>query len=330
MVRTFLRAVTVVASLSAFLSNATAAPAHLTFVMPNSPTPYLLAFLIAQDLGWNKADGLDVEEKVVTGDANALRTLVSGDSDVTYLGSGTAMQAAIKGAPVKILGAWQALIDYQVVAHDKLSTLNDVAGKKWASTGAGTMTQIIPEMVLKKHNLADKAAQFFGVGGLAARYKAVVAGTVDATILDTFYATLAARNGKAKVILSVADELPGLGYNYILVTKTTADDVGKRAAIETFVRNGLRGVRYINEHPDEAAKVLAHRLKSTDASLETETLKTMNKMKVWGLDGGLDRKVFASTAAFYQKNGMLTGAVDYDKLVDDRFVKAALARLDHK
>lgn len=45
------------------LSNGYAQSAsRLTFVMPNSPTPYLLAFLTAKDLGWYSKAGLDVEE----------------------------------------------------------------------------------------------------------------------------------------------------------------------------------------------------------------------------------------------------------------------------
>jgi len=303
-------------------------PTALNFVMPNSPTPYLLPFLIAKDLGWYAKAGLDVKEEVVAGDANAMRALISGSADVSYLGSGTVMQAFLTGAQIKILGAWQAIVDYQVVAKKGLTRINELAGdKKWASTGVGTMTQFIPVAILKKHGFDPNASQFLGVGGLAARYQAVLAGTVDATILDTYFATLAEKSGKANIVLSVLDDIPGLGYNYLVTSKRSLDDQTKRRAIGIFVREALRGVRLIIDEPAQAAAVLATRQKNGDVALITDVLKRMTAMKVWGVNGGLERSTFDLTANFYREYGLLAGPVDFDKLAEPSFVDAAIRRL---
>jgi ABC-type nitrate/sulfonate/bicarbonate transport system substrate-binding protein len=299
----------------------------LTFVMPNSPTPYLLAFLIAKDLDWYSKAGLEVEEKVVVGDANALRALISGDADISYLGSGTVMQGFLTGAQIRILGAWQAIVDYQVIARKGLGKLDQLADKKWASTGAGTMTQIIPSVVLANHGFKPENAQFLGVGGLAARYQAVMAGTVDATILDTYFATLAEQSGKADIVLSVLDEIPGLGYNYLVTSKRTLDDPAKHKATAVFVREALRGVRLIVDHPDQAAAVLAKRLKGGDAAFIESVLKRMTAMKVWGINGGLERSTFDLTAQFNKKYGLLKGDPDFNALAEPSFKDAALKTL---
>jgi NitT/TauT family transport system substrate-binding protein len=305
-------------------------PSHLTFVMPNSPTPYLLPFLIAKDLGWYSKAGLDVEEQIVVGDANALRALISGSADVSYLGSGTVMQAFLTGAPIKILGAWQAIVDYQIISRKGLGKIEQLADKRWASTGAGTMTQIIPSVILKNHGRDPASAQFSGVGGLAARYQAVLGGTVDATILDTYFATLAEQSEKADVVLSVLDEIPGLGYNYIVTSKRTIEDDAKHKATDIFVREALRAVRYIIDQPDGAAEVLAKRLKSGDVALIANVLKKMSAMKVWGINGGLERSTFDLTADFYRKYGLLDGPVDFDKLADASFIDAALKEVGNR
>ena len=326
--RSLLRALSLIVACTITFCGARAQDAgRLTFVMPNSPTPYLLPFMIAKDLGWYAEAGLTIDEKVVVGDANALRALVSGDADISYLGSGTVMQAFLTGAQIKILGAWQAIVDYQVIARKGMTRLDQIADKKWASTGAGTMTQIIPSVILKAHKHDPAAAQFLGVGGLAARYQAVLAGTVDATILDTYFATLAEKSGKADVVLSVLDEIPGLGYNYIVTSRRTLDDPAKRKATAIFVREALRGVRLIVDQPEEAAEVLAKRLKGGDAAFIADVLKRMTAMKVWGVNGGLERATFDLTAGFYQKYGLLSGAVDFDKLAEPSVVEAALNTL---
>lgn len=304
--------------------------AELAFVMPNSPTPYLLPFIIAQDLKWYEQAGLKVEEKVVTGDANALRALLSGGADVTYMGTGTIMQASVTGARLSILASWQSLVDYLVVARSGITSLEELKDKKWASVGAGSMTQAVPEMLLQKHGIDHRGAQFLGVGGLAARYQAVLGGTVDATILDTYFATLAERSGKARIVASVLKDLPGLGYNYVVTTQKIAETPAQRKALEIFVGGAQKGVRYILDQPEAAARILVARLKDGDAELITAVLKTMTGMGVWAVNGGLERTVFDTTAQFYQKVGMLSGQVDYDKLVDPGVLEPTLRELGRR
>jgi ABC-type nitrate/sulfonate/bicarbonate transport system substrate-binding protein len=108
------------------------------------------------------------------------------------------------------------------------------------------------------------------------------------------------------------------------------DDHAKRKATEIFVREALRGVRLIIDKPEEAADVLARRLKGGDAAFITDVLKRMTAMKVWGVNGGLERSTFDLTAGFYQKYGLVSGAVDFDKLAEPAAVDAALSTLSKR
>src|SRR4051812_24586751 len=157
-----------------FGAAAQAADLKMTFAMPTTPAPYLLPFFLAKDLGWLEKAGLTVEEKVVTGDVNCMRAVLTGDADTTLIGPNTIMQAIVSGAPLKIIGSIQPVVDYQIAARvGSGTTIKELANKKWAIASVGGMTQALPRMVMKKQGLDGSSAQYLSVGGLAQRYQAI-------------------------------------------------------------------------------------------------------------------------------------------------------------
>ena len=142
----------VVASATAFGSTGTsAADLKMTFAMPTTPAPYLLPFFLAKDLGWLDKAGLTVDEKVVTGDVNCMRAVITGDADTTLIGPNTIMQAIVSGGAITLIGTYQPVVDYQIVARTGVGTsIKALADKKWAIASVGGMTQALPRMVMKK------------------------------------------------------------------------------------------------------------------------------------------------------------------------------------
>src|SRR5665213_2681608 len=74
------------------------------------PTPPIVAFLphiVAEEQGWFKKAGLDVEDMHIMSDPNAVRALVSGTADVAYTGAFTAYSGIAEGAPFKVIASEQ-------------------------------------------------------------------------------------------------------------------------------------------------------------------------------------------------------------------------------
>jgi NitT/TauT family transport system substrate-binding protein len=309
-------------------SNATAADLKMTFAMPTTPAPYLLPFFLAKDLGWLGKAGLTVEEKVVTGDTNCMRAVLTGEADTTLIGPNTIMQAVVSGAPLKIVGSFQPVVDYQIVARKGAGDdLKDLGNKKWAIASVGGMTQALPRMVLKKRGIDASNITFMSVGGLSSRYQAIAAGTVDASLLDVQLGLRGEREGRAKIISAVHDDLPNMGYVFFPMRTAALSDPDRRKAMQIFIHEGIRGVRFIQENPAEAAKVLAKRMKVDDVAGLTETLKKINSMGVWGVNGGIDRDVIEFSHKVYRESGDLTRDVAYEQVVDTSLVDASLKDL---
>jgi NitT/TauT family transport system substrate-binding protein len=317
-----------VASAFAFGTAAHGADLKMTFAMPTTPAPYLLPFFLAKDLGWLGKAGLTVEEKVVTGDTNCMRAVLTGDADTTLIGPNTIMQAVVSGAPLKLIGSFQPVVDYQIVARKGSGTsIKDLGDKKWAIASVGGMTQALPRMVLKKHGVDGSNTQYLSVGGLSSRYQAIAAGTVDASLLDVQLALRGEKEGRAKIISAVHDDLPNMGYVFFPMRTSALADPKQREAMHIFIREGIRGVRYIIDRPEDAAKVLAKRMKVDDVASLTETLKKINTLGVWGVNGGINKEVLDFSQKVYRDSGDVTQDVPYDKLVDASLVEASLKEL---
>ena len=72
------------------------------------------------------------------------------------------------GANVRAVNSWQPIGDYNLVlAKGKGTTLQDLAGKSFATSGPGALPDQLPKMVMKKHGIDDSKSQFVQVGGHA-------------------------------------------------------------------------------------------------------------------------------------------------------------------
>src|SRR5438093_13323062 len=109
--------------------------------------------------------------------------------------------------------SWQPVTDYMLIAGDKKAmTLKDLADKRIAVTGPGSMTMHIPQMLMLKAGVDTCQVKFLSVGGMAARLQSVAAGKVDATLVATFFAMTTDRWGFAHTASSSVTVFVGLGY----------------------------------------------------------------------------------------------------------------------
>jgi ABC-type nitrate/sulfonate/bicarbonate transport system substrate-binding protein len=299
--------------------------AKLKFVMPTPAATYLLPYFVAQDLGWYRSWGLDMEEQIVQGDANSLRAVIAGDSVVTFIGPPTIMDAVIAGGKIKIFTSWQPVTDYQLITGDKkVRTLKDLEGKRIAVAGPGGMTSHIPLMLMKLAGADGSDVKFLSVGGMSARLQAVAAGKVDATLVDTFFATKAERDGVAHTVASIAKEFPGLGYVFTIARETTLADAAGRTALSIFTKGTINGARFIRKDPAAAAAILKKRLPDEDLGLIQATIEKLNGLNVWGLNGGVEREVLEFSSKTFAELGMVKRGVAYEEIVDPSIVAAVL------
>src|SRR5262245_42708427 len=308
------------------LDASAAGAAKIKMVFPGPVTTFSLPYLVAQKQGW--MEGLEVEDVHVTGDANAMRVLLSGNADIGLIGTLNVLASIHAGASIRAVHSWQPIGDYSLVlATGKGSKLADLAGKTFASSGPGGLPDQLPRLVMRKHGIDEATARFIQVGGHAARLQAVIGGRADATLVNTVTALKGVHDGKVTILTRLSQEFPGLGYVWNVVRAEALNKPELSAAFQTLTEAGIRGSRYTVENPDEAAAILHERLPDLDIAFLKEVVRDLNGEKLWGVNGGLDPAVEEFTADLNMKLGNLPIAPAAKDVLDARFVDAALKKL---
>ncbi len=99
--------------------------AKLKMVFPGPVTTFSLPYLVAQKKGW--MSGLDVEDVHVTGDANAMRVLLSGNADIGLIGTLNVLASIHAGASIRAIHSWQPIGDYSLVLAKGRATSSPIS-----------------------------------------------------------------------------------------------------------------------------------------------------------------------------------------------------------
>jgi ABC-type nitrate/sulfonate/bicarbonate transport system substrate-binding protein len=307
------------------ITNASAEPIRVVF--PTSPTTAFLPLYVAQKKGW--LGDLQIKEMYVTGDSNAIRTILSGNADFGA-GNGTfgVISAVGAGAHLMAVGSWSPLPDYNMVlAAGKGTKISDLAGKTFASSGPGALPEQLPRALMRKYHVDASKTRFIQVGGHSARLQAVLAGRADGALVNIVTLLAAHSENKVTVITKIATEFPMLGYVWNVVSSDKLKDPKIAAAAQTLTTAGIRGSRFVTEHPDEAAEILHERVPTIPVDVAKQVVRQLNDPNVWGIDGGLNPEIAKFTADTGFELGTLKKKVDTTKLLDRQFVDVSMKEL---
>ena len=307
------------------VSGHSVAAEKLKIIFPTTHSTWGIPYYLAVDKGWFKELGLEIEEIPLLGDANAFRSLLGGEGDVVMIGPSTVMLAITKGAKVKIIGAWQPRVDYQLIANkDKAKTINELSGVSFAGAGGISMLNHMFTMILKKYGV-DPAHDPIAIGGHSDRLAAVIVGKVDATMVNTLTATKGA--DQISWITPVANELGNLSYSNLVVLEKDLQDPKKQDKLVKFMKASIKGARYALTHPDEAAEAVHKRVPEMPVDLIKEVVVKLNEIPVWGVNGGIPDEIFEFTIKAYFDYGVIPKLLAPSDVTDKSIVDKAVKEL---
>ncbi len=304
------------------------AQTKLKVVFPTSPHAFALPHFVAMEKGWLKEAGLDIEEQWLIGDTTVIRLIVTGEADLCITGMPAAFSAVGAGAQIKAIGSHQVIFDFQLLANKNIAKIEDLVGKRFAAGPPLSIQTEVPRVIMRKYGIDPDKVQFQQAGGTPERLQAVVGGVADAALIGTSFALQAvARYPNVHVLTTVPKEFPGMGFSYIMATSKALSDPAKKKAMEAYVeQSAIRGSRFIVDNPEEAVQILLKRVPSLDPAIAKQSVADLNRDKVWGINGGVDREVTDFTIKFTLDSKMLLTPVTFEQVVDPSLVNSALAR----
>src|SRR6476620_3818389 len=165
---------------------------------------YYLPLTIAEQQGYCKDEGLQVEISDFAGGAKALQALVGGSADVV---SGAYEHTINMQAKNQVITAFvlqgrapQIVFGVSNKTMPNYKSIADLKGKKIGVTAPGSSTNMVANFVLAKGGLKPSDVSFIGVGTSAGALSAMRSGQIDAmSNLDPVITMLQQKN-EIKVI----------------------------------------------------------------------------------------------------------------------------------
>jgi NitT/TauT family transport system substrate-binding protein len=290
----------------------------------DSITPY-----VAVEAGIFKKYGLDVEMMEFRGDNVMTTAMIAGDINLcSNIGATSAMVSASKGAKLRLWIVPQPVTPYHLIARrDAATTIKALAGKTFAVSGIGAISYHIPRIIMERNGIDPEKLKYVVAGSNADRFKALISGKVDATVVSTIEAAKLSSYPDIVDLVTVAKVVPEIPFTFGMVREDFIQKEPEtmyklaKAMIEAnrWIASNKAGTVQIAAKiiPDETVEVLSRAYDQADPHL-------------WGVNGDISEASYKFTSDFLVKVGFMTEPLPYDKFFDRRFIDRALKELGRK
>jgi sulfonate transport system substrate-binding protein len=160
---------------------------------------------LAQELGFYREEGLDIELQDFAGGAKALQALVGGSADVVSGFYDHTIQMAAEGrelvAFVTMLRFPGLVLVTSPQSAAAVTSIADLKGRVAGVTTAGSSSQMLLTYMLQRHGVAADAVSVTAIGSAATAVAAIEHGKVDAGMMaDPSFTLVAKRNAGVRVL----------------------------------------------------------------------------------------------------------------------------------
>jgi NitT/TauT family transport system substrate-binding protein len=268
---------------------------HVRLAVGGQAQMVYLPTTLAQELGFYREEGIDVELQDFPGGAKALQALVGGSADVVSGFYDHTIQMAAEGrelvAFVTILRYPGLVLVTSPQAAGSVSAVGQLRGKVAGVTTPGSSSQMLLSFLLTKYQVPIDSVSVVTIGSAATAIAAIERGKVDAGwMADPSFTLVKKRNPSVKVLADLRDER---GTMEALGTRTYPASVfysnrawidAHRDAAARLARAMLRTLQWMHTHsPQDIAEKTPKALRGEDDALFVEALG--NSMPMFSSNG---------------------------------------------
>jgi NitT/TauT family transport system substrate-binding protein len=290
---------------------------------------------ISQDKGWFEEAGLHLTayESYATGMALA-SALARGDIEVAYVCLVPAINAyANAGVPIKIVAGTHKY-GYALVANtDKIKTIKDLEKPeiRFGCVREGGATDVLLHRIIDTYHL-DEGKVLSNVQRMnpPKQVLAIKTGQLDAAVLPEQWATMAEEFG-FKMLLMSQDVWPEMQGSVIVVKEDLINNHPN--VVRKLITVSQRATDWGNQHPEEAAEVVARRLQAignevlpvevadVTSSLAITPDVLLRSMRRMEYTTDIDPVIVQDTIDYVAKLGYIKSSFNAEDILDLRFLE---------
>src|SRR3990170_4027356 len=206
-----------------------------------------IAFLpvyVSQEKGFFKEEGLDVLFVMFNAGATNLQALIGGD--IQIMGSAFVETIGGRAAGFDVKNFWGIcnLMPFQLYSQPGFNSMKEAKGKRFAISRFGSLTDFLTRATLNHFGINPKEVTILQIGSTPARFAALTAGGVDASIV-WFPVTEIAKSKGFNKLLDLKEVFPEWPYETFAAKESWL--VKEKATAAKFLRAYQRSVKHTRE-----------------------------------------------------------------------------------
>lgn len=278
-----------------------------------------VAFLpvyVTEAKGFFRDEGLDILLVLFNAGATNLQALIGGD--VHIMGSAFVETIGGRAAGVDVKNFWGVcnIMPFQLFSQPDFKSMKQAKGKRFAISRFGSLTDFLTRATLRHFGVDEKEVTILQIGSTPARFAALTAKGVDASIV-WFPVTEIAKSQGYNKLLDLKEIFPQWPYETFAAKESYLNK--ERDQVTKFLRAYQKGVKYTIENKADAVKIMGKYVKLDPAYAPAGYDEYRESFP---LNGQIAEKVIPVVIEEEFQTGRLKKKVTLEDMVDRSFIKA--------
>lgn len=247
-------------SLGADRARGAAAEMTLVHVGYGGIAGYQLPLWVNKETGISRKYGIELEPLLISGGALNMQALLAGSIRMSQNSAASAIQAALRGAPVVLAAVLENRMPLQIIARPEIKTPQQLIGKKIGILRFGGSNDTAVQWALRAWKIDPKQVILLQSGATNARMTALTLGQIDATILSYPEIHIARKRGMN--VLADLGDFSAYPNTSLLFTRSFIET--QRPLAKNLLRSQIEAVHYVRTNREGSLKVLKKYLRVDD------------------------------------------------------------------
>ena len=276
-----------------------------------------IAFLpvyVSQEKGFFKDEGLEVLFVMFNAGSTNLQALIGGD--IQIMGSAFVETIGGRAAGFDVKNFWGIcnLMPFQLYSLPNFKSMKEARGKRFAISRFGSLTDYLTRATLHHFNIDPKEVTILQIGSTPARFAALTAGGVDASIVWFPVTEIAKSKGFVK-LLDLKEIFPEWPYETFAAKESWL--AKEKAQAVRFLRAYQRGVKHTLENKEDGVRAIRKYVKMDPAYAPAGYDEYRDSFPV---NGKIAEKAIPVVIEQEFETGRIKRKITLDELIDRSFI----------
>jgi ABC-type nitrate/sulfonate/bicarbonate transport system substrate-binding protein len=221
-------------------------------------------WFLAQDRGFYKKHGLDVDLLFIQSTTTSVSSLLAGDVHVANASGGAVASAVVAGGNLVMVACYLNSLPYELVVNEAIKSAEDLKGKSIGISRLGSASDVAARVLIRGLGLEpDKQVPIIQVGGSSERASAFRVGRIAGFPSPPGIIHLT-KGMPFRVLISTADFQKRFEFPYICATTTRNYLARQRETVKKVIMAHVETVHFVKTRKDESKKIMGKYARTTN------------------------------------------------------------------